>query len=187
MKIHLILLFVLVFTPLIAFSQNERSHIRKGNKHYEKEEFTEAERAYARANSLNKESFEAAFNLANAHYKQGRYQEAAKQYDRLVSMASDKEQKALIYYNLGNSLLKSDLVVESVEAYKKSLRNLPEDKDARYNLSYALSLLSSNSNEPKSIPDESQEILQIIEKEEEAVKRKMREAKVTVQKNGKDW
>ena len=176
-----------MFSAVFSFGQSERSHIRKGNKHYEKEEFMEAERAYARANNLNKESFEAGFNLANAYYKQGRFQEAAKQYDRIISLATEKEQKALIYYNLGNSLLKSEQLGESIEAYKKSLRNLPEDKDTRYNLSYALSLLSNTSLDPPPIPEESQEILQIIEKEEEAVKRKMREAKVTVQQNGKDW
>lgn len=180
-------MFFFIFLPLYSFSQNERSHIRKGNKHYENQDFTEAEQAYSRANSLNKESFEAGFNLANAYYKQGRFQEAAKQYDRLISMASGKEQKSIIYYNLGNSLVKSEQIVESVEAYKRSLRNMPEDKDSRYNLSYALSLLSSSSMESPPIPEESQQILQIIEKEEEAVKRKMREAKVTVQQNGKDW
>jgi Ca-activated chloride channel homolog len=170
MSIKIIIWVIILTIPSYAYSQNERSHIRKGNKQYEKGEYIEAERAYARANSLNKESFEAAFNLANAMYKQGRYQEAAKHYDRLISMANGKEQKALIFYNLGNSLLLSDLVVESIEAYKKSLRNFPEDKDARYNLSYALSLLTDTSFEPQSIPEESQQILELIEKAEKTGK-----------------
>lgn len=184
-----ILPFLMVFmiVPFISFAQKERSEIRKGNEYYEKNNFKMAEEAYAKAGAINKESFEAQFNLANSMYKQGKLSEASILFEKLLNRTSDRIQKSMVYHNLGNVLLKSELVHESIEAYKNALKNNPEDSAARYNLSYALALLSDSPLDQQATPEDSREILKIIEQEEEAVKRKMREAKTSVPKVKKDW
>jgi Mg-chelatase subunit ChlI len=62
----------------------------------------------------------------------------------------DDQTRSGTYYNLGNSLLKvaidsahlaGQLLPQSIEAYKNSLRINPEDADAKYNLAFAQRLL----------------------------------------------
>jgi tetratricopeptide (TPR) repeat protein len=125
--------------------------------------------------------------LGAALYKQGKWVEAAKQFEKLTTLAVGKEQRAMIFYNYGNALLKAEMIVESVNAYKMALKQNPEAQDTRYNLTYALSLLTETSVEPQSILEETEQVLQKIEEQEQMVKRKMREAKTPVRKTGKDW
>lgn len=181
------MMILMVAFPIVAFSQKENATIREGNELYEKKEYNQAEQAYAKAYKSNQDSFEAAFNLGASLYKQGKFIEAARQFEKLTTLAVGKEQRTMIYHNYGNALLKSEMIVESVNAYKLALKQDPNADDSRYNLAYALSLLSSTSVEPQSIPEETEQILQKIEEEEKYVKRKMREAKTPVQKASKDW
>jgi len=60
-----------------------------------------------------------------------------------LESAKDNDRKAKVYHNIGNSLLKSDKVEQSVEAYKTALKYNPNDNDTKYNLSYALELLKN--------------------------------------------
>lgn len=185
--LKLLLFFLLLFIPLFTYSQKERALIREGNERYESKEFDKAEDAYKRALKQNKESFEAAFNLGTSFYKQGRYLEAAQQFEKLTLQAVGKDQKAMVFHNYGNALLKSKMIVESVNAYKLALQQKPDSQDTRYNLAYALSLLKDSPVEPQNIPEETEQILQKIEEEENKVKRKMRQTKTSVQKTKKDW
>ncbi len=57
--------------------------------------------------------------------------------------AKNDSEKAKLYYNIGNSLLKSQKIKESVGAYKESLKLNPNDQQAKYNLSYALNMLKN--------------------------------------------
>ena len=50
---------------------------------------------------------------------------------------------AKVYHNIGNSLLKSNKIEQSVEAYKNALKFNPNDQDTKYNLSYALEMLKN--------------------------------------------
>jgi len=54
-----------------------------------------------------------------------------------------------LQHNIGNSLLKSQKLEESVNAYKNGLKLNPNDADTKYNLSYALSLLKDKQNQQK--------------------------------------
>ncbi len=58
---------------LSVFSQEDRTHIRKGNKLYEKENYVEAEQSYLRALEINNQSTKAEYNLGNALYKQNKF------------------------------------------------------------------------------------------------------------------
>ena len=56
-------------------------------------------------------------------------------------MNDDPKKKSAAMFNLGNSLLKSDKLEESIEAYKGSLKLNPESPEAKYNLAYAQDML----------------------------------------------
>ena len=143
-------LFALMILPLLNISlmaQQERKYIRKGVKEYHKDDFGNAEVNFRKALDENDESWEASFNTGNSLYKQDKSEDAVEMYNQLLRMEGDKNRKADIYYNIGNSFLKEQQYEKSIDAYKNALRNRPEDEDARYNLAYALSMLSQDENQ----------------------------------------
>jgi tetratricopeptide (TPR) repeat protein len=133
MKIFLIL----IITSSIAYSQSERSLIREGNKFYSDNKYLDAEVSYRKSLETNKDSKVGAFNLGDALYKQEKYDEAAQEFRIATSKETDKESKAKAFHNLGNSLLKSQKLQESIEAYKNALKLNPNDINTKYNLEYA--------------------------------------------------
>ena len=129
-------LFISFFIAIIvntAFAQSAHSHLRKGDKEYEKENFLEAEESYRK--SLEKRNnLKAKYNLGNSTYMQNRYEESIEHYNDALELAKTDGEKSQAYYNLGNSLLKNGSLPESIEAYKTALKLNPEDEDVRKNL-----------------------------------------------------
>lgn len=136
----LILLFCMASLNM-TYAQGDKKFIRKGNREFEKDKFSESEILYRKAADKNKTSPEAVFNIGDALYKQKKYEDAGKQFIDNVKISDDNRKKAAGMYNLGNSLLMSDKLQESIEAYKESLRLFPESPEAKYNLAYAQDLL----------------------------------------------
>lgn len=137
---------VLSFLTLLMIStslsgQGEKKFIRQGNREYEKGKFTDSETSYRKANDKNKSFPDASFNIGDALYKQKKYQEAGKEFLDNSTMNENKSKNASALYNLGNSLLLSGKLQESIEAYKKSLKMKPENMEAKYNLAYAQDML----------------------------------------------
>ena len=128
-------------------AQNDISHVNRGNKLYEKEKYVESEIEYRKGIEDNKKSFEGHFNLGDALYRQEKYEDAARQFSEAASMSNDKKQIASAYHNLGNSLLQSNQIDQSIEAYKEALRNNPKDDETRYNLAYAKMLRQQQQNQ----------------------------------------
>jgi tetratricopeptide (TPR) repeat protein len=116
------------------FAQKENKYIRKGNKLYTEENYKDAEVDYMKALEANPGSNKGQFNLGDALYKQESYEDAAKIFNNQAELLSDKSERSEAYYNLGNSLLKAQKYPESIEAYKKALRNNPKNMDAKYNM-----------------------------------------------------
>jgi len=136
--IKVILVYALAMIAVNALAQKERKYIRQGNKEFESENFENSEVSYRKAVDLEEEkSHQPAFNVGDALYKQKKYEDATTQFESIADLEISKEEKAKIYHNLGNSLLQSDKLKESVEAYKNALRNNPKDMDTKYNLAYA--------------------------------------------------
>lgn len=131
----------LIFSTVTVFSQAEKKQIRDGNKKYKEEKYDEAQTNYQKAIEINNESFHGKFNLADAMYRQKKYEDAAQQFGAIASKEQDKLLKAQAYHNLGNSLLQSKKVKESVDAYKNALRYNPKDEDTRFNLAYAMQMM----------------------------------------------
>jgi tetratricopeptide (TPR) repeat protein len=133
--------------------QTDKKYIRKGNREYEKSKFSESEISYRKAIDNNKQSPDAVFNVGDALYKQNKFEEAGKQFTENIDQNDDKFKKSAGYYNLGNSLLKANKLPESIDAYKNSLKLRPDNKEAKYNLSYAQDLLKRQQEQQKNQQD----------------------------------
>jgi Ca-activated chloride channel homolog len=143
------LLCLLILLTVTLNAQTDKKYIRKGNREYENNKFSESEIDYKKAIDANKQSTDAIFNVGDALYKQKKFEEAGKQFVENTNESSDKIKKSAGYYNLGNSLLKANKVEESIEAYKNSLLLRPNNEDAKYNLGYAQDLLKKQQEQQK--------------------------------------
>ncbi len=139
-------IFTLLFLILSvsAFCQSNRSILNKGVDKYEEKKYTDAEVDFRKVVESSPKNFEANFNLGTSYYKQGKYDDAIKTFTSSLENAKDNISRAKVFHNIGNSLLKSNKVEQSVEAYKNALKYNPNDDDTKYNLSYALELLKNN-------------------------------------------
>jgi Ca-activated chloride channel homolog len=147
--INLLLMCVCVIFSVSVNAQSDKKYIRKGNREYEKNDYSKSEISYRKAVNNNKQLPEAVFNIGDALYKQNKFEDAGKQFTENINMSEDKNKKSAGLYNLGNSLLKANKVEESIEAYKGSLKLRPENKEAKFNLAYAQDLLKKQQEQQK--------------------------------------
>ena len=127
----------------ITLAQSTRGLVNDGVDLYKEQKFAEAEVNFKKGTEKNPESFEAKFNLGDAYYKQQRYDEAIKSFQSAFVNARSDVERAKLYHNVGNSLLKSQKIKESIGAYKEALKLNPNDQETKYNLSYALNMLNN--------------------------------------------
>jgi len=138
MRNRKLFLLMTILLPAVAQAQQDKKSILQGNEYYRQQQYDEAAAAYQRSLGNNGlESVVGNFNLGAAWYKQKKLDDAIQQFTDIAGSATDKTLKAKAYHNLGNALLESQKLEESIEAYKKSLLNNPKDDETRYNLAYA--------------------------------------------------
>ena len=135
------------------YAQDYRSNTRKGNKVYDKKQYSDAEILYRKALASDSTFYKAQYNLGDALYKDKRYDEAVNYYNKVLeNPTADASAKAKAYYNMGNSYLQSGLdnrtdpaamekFKNAISSYQNSLKINPKDNDAKYNLSYAKKML----------------------------------------------
>jgi len=140
-NVYKLFVSVLILLPGALYAQGERKYIRQGNKEYDDKAFEESEVQYRKALEKDLSSYEGNFNLGDALYKQKKYEDASRKFSDLTGKETDKKELAKNYHNLGNSLLQSGRIEESIEAYKNALRNNPDDFETKYNLAWAMNLL----------------------------------------------
>lgn len=138
---QLIIVICLLLPGFVSFAQQEKKYIHKGNELYRQKKYAEAEASYRQSVEKSKESVQGNFNLADALFKQKKFDNAAQKFTEIAGSSDNKQVKAGAYHNLGNSLLESKKLEESIAAYKKSLMNNPKDDQTRYNLAYAMEKL----------------------------------------------
>ncbi len=147
---------LLIYT-LPGYSQAEKKFIRHGNREYEKNNFPESEISYRRAIDKNSELPDAVFNAGDALYRQDKFEDAGKEFTETHDMSEDTKKKAASLYNFGNSLLMSDKIKESIDAYKGSLRLDPVNMEAKYNLAYAQDLLKQEQEQEQQQQQQNQQ------------------------------
>ena len=142
-RIITILSFVLC--PLsFVLAQREASDVRKGNREYKRQNFTEAEVDYRRGIEKNKNGYEAHYNLGDALYRQDKYADAQTEFEtaaKMLDKKTDKERYAKVMHNIGNCNFAQQQYDKAVTAYQESLRANPKDNDTRYNLVKAMEML----------------------------------------------
>ncbi|HRN25305.1 MAG: tetratricopeptide repeat protein [Ignavibacterium sp.] len=136
----LLIVFVSVFS---GFAQSNRSTLNDGVDKYEEKKYSDAEVDFRKVVESAPKNFEANFNLGTSYYKQEKYDDAIKSFQSAFESAKDNESRAKVFHNIGNALLKSNKLEQSVEAYKNALKFNPNDQDTKYNLSYALEMLKN--------------------------------------------
>lgn len=154
---QLIVVIYIVLQGFAVFAQKEKKDIHNGNKLYQQQKYAEAEESYRKSVEKTKASVAGNFNLGDALYKQKKFENAAQKFTEIASTSKDKGVKAQAYHNLGNSLLESKKLEESIEAYKKSLMNNPKDDQTRYNLAYAQEKLKQQQQQDKNNKDKNKD------------------------------
>ena len=128
---------------------DEQKLVREGNKMYDENKFTDAEKNYLNALGKRPNSYRAAFNLGDTYYKQGKYKEASEQFEILSTRKAGDDTLSKVYHNLGNSYLKQKEFEKSVSAYKNALKKNMSDEETRYNLAYAQKMLKQQQQKQK--------------------------------------
>lgn len=145
MRIRIIAILSLFLAPSsVLFAQKEASDVRRGNREYNKQNYTEAEVNYRRGLEKNKNGYEAHYNLGDALFKQDKYADAQAEFEtaaKMLDKKSDKTRYAKTMHNIGNCQFAQQQYDKAVAAYQESLRANPADNDTRYNLVKSMQLL----------------------------------------------
>lgn len=140
-----------------SFGQAERKHVRQGNDLYAREKFEKSEAKYYEALEEKHDFAEGIFNLGDALYEQEKYEDAARQFEMAANMKVSEEMKGQAYHNLGNTLLKSQKLPESIEAYKEALRHNPNDLETKHNLMHAMRLQQQQEQQQQQDQEQNEE------------------------------
>ena len=156
----------------VAQTKTEGDYIRSGNKFYADSRYEKAEIEYRKALEINPKSTDAMYNLGNALFNQipqsqEKGKEAMEQYATAAKLESDKAKLAHINHNLGTLLYMAQQYPQSVEAYKESLRNNPNDNETRYNLAKAMYMLKQQQEQQQDQQQEQQQDQQQEQQQEQ--------------------
>lgn len=127
---------ILAFAFVSASAQSDEKLIRKGNRQYKKQNFTEAEVNYKKALEARPNNANAQFNLGDALFAQENYDAAFEAFQKVVEMSPDAKLKSDAVFNMGNCLLAQNRYYDAFNIYKASLKLNPENENALYNLEF---------------------------------------------------
>lgn len=138
---HIMTLAAILLLPHIASAQNDRQHIRTGNRLYRQQDYVRAEKQYRKAQESNSQNPQAAYNLGCALLMQQKDSAAVEQFQLAARMEKSPHRRSMIFHNIGVTLQGHKLYAQAIEAYKESLRLNPSDNETRYNLALCQRLL----------------------------------------------
>ena len=124
-------------------------YIQQGNQFYDQQNYKQAAADYQKALAKDPNNTSGLFNYGNSLYQQKLYDSSRKVMTQTASLAKDKNGKAAANYNIGNTYMSQQKWEDAVNAYKQTLRNNPQDGDAKYNLSYAEEMLKKQQQQNK--------------------------------------
>ena len=163
-SLHIIftVLALLCVTTLSAQKMPERGLVRKGNRLFDKQRYTQSADAYQHALNHDSTSFEARYNLGNTMIRRAMadttayadpQSSAAKMSQGFISQAEGllqaaaadslrtADERADAFYNLGNSQFIQQKLQEALKNYRQSLVLRPDDMEAKYNYALTKKLL----------------------------------------------
>lgn len=131
---QLLIILVFISSSGCLMAQQERKFIRQGTNEYKSDKYVESEEFYRKALDKDPKSFEAKFNLADALYKQKKIDASLKLLEELEQTEKNPQRLSQIYHNKGNIYFAANKLDESIDNYKKALKQNPNDDQTRYNL-----------------------------------------------------
>ncbi len=137
----------------MAKAQDDQSLLIKGNELYKNRQYDEAAAQYQKATDINEKNPKAQYNLGNALYRSKKNADAQKAFDAAAESAKDQAIKSKALYNKGVTFSSEKKLIESIDAYKETLKLNPDDNEARENLQKALNELKK---QPPPQPKEDQ-------------------------------
>ena len=157
MKKYILLMLLLPFAAVSAWSQVDRQDVRKGNRDYRKENWREAEIDYRKALVKDSMSVAATYNLASTLYREGDSAQAQKVLEGRKDVAATSADAADYFYNLGDMALANKDYQTAVNAFKESLLLNPADLDAKENYIYAKKKLEDQQQNQQNQNDQNQQ------------------------------
>lgn len=139
---------------LCLIAQNDRDHVRRGNRLMRDTLFAKAQVEYQKAIEADNTNAIAHYNLANALMLQNKAEDAMKEYETASKFERNKIRLSKIYHNMGVLLQSAKRYDLALGCYQNSLRNNPSCDETRYN--YALCLYLAKKN-PSSQNDQNQQ------------------------------
>ncbi|MBI5835893.1 MAG: hypothetical protein HZB25_01490 [Candidatus Eisenbacteria bacterium] len=115
-----------------AFAESPRDALDAGNRMFEQQKFEAALAAYREGLLRHPGVAELHQGAGNALYRLKRYAEAAREYEE-ASRGGTPGLRAAGHFNHGDAMVRSNQLPQSLESFRSSLRQNPEDADAKFN------------------------------------------------------
>jgi len=157
------IIYFLLLCNFGLHAQNIKSKMEliKGNNFYESGNYDTSDYNFKNSYQSDTSNIKALFNIGNASFMKGDFEGARNNFNKYINSTKNITEKANGHYNIGNSYLtqysqqlkegskepEGELLQNAIDQYKSSLRYNYNDKDARYNLSYAMRLVQQNKDQ----------------------------------------
>jgi Ca-activated chloride channel family protein len=154
---NFITITLLLLTPLLSAAQtNAWKQVQKGNRAFDRKDYTAAELHYLGATGDDLTTPVLNFNLGNVQLGKGSAKASLEYFERVSNSASaDTTLRAMAYHNQGYiyqasamSSTREDerqkLLQTAIKHYKQALRLNPSDDNTRYNLALCQKLLKDS-------------------------------------------
>ena len=166
-----ILFFIVATLQFHGQTIESKLKLNEGNQAYKNGDFNKSSSNYEKSLSEDKKNLAAFYNSGNASYMSGDFESARESFNSFISKTNNIDDKSKAHYNIGNSFLteyakeakekgqapSSDILKNAIKEYQQSLRFNPKDKDARYNLSYAMKLLQDQQKQEQENKDQNKD------------------------------
>lgn len=153
-RIHIFKRRTLMITLLFAlgtvgaFSQNDRTYIRQGNRQFRMGNADKAEVEYRKAIVKKNNNPQANYNLGCALMQQQKDSLAMVQFDKASRMETSKFRRSMSYHNMGVIAQRHQQYGPAIKCYQEALRLNPNDNETRYNMILCKKLMK-NQNQPQ--------------------------------------
>ena len=156
---YILIGLMLGLIPISASAQKEvRKNIRKGNKEYKLQKYSEAATLYKKAIEENPTSQAANYNLGNTLYNQKEWDKAIEYYNNFNSLEQEEPLNISSgMHNIGNAMLRKKELNDAMEAYKMALRLNPQDDETRYNLAIVQKMIQDEEQQQEDGEDDQEE------------------------------
>ncbi len=140
----------LLFLITTGFSQD----VKKGNEYYKSKQYQKAIEEYSKSIEKDPEDSEALLYRGNSYYKKNDLKNALRDYKKGLNLSENSESKSDFYYNMGRTAYQMGDRGKALQWYRKSLKENPDHRKARYNY-YLLKKLLKKENRKGSSSNQS--------------------------------